>query len=53
MMGKREAYRHELVPLLNHFFETKAIKPLVDHLVKNSNLPGPRANLELADAFVV
>ena len=51
-MGRRQEYRDELVPLLDQFFEGKGDAPLMEFLEKNSNLPGPRANLELADAFV-
>ena len=51
-MGRREEHRHELAPLLDQFYETKNADPLMNYLMKKSNLPGPRANLELADVFV-
>jgi hypothetical protein len=47
-MGKREQYVKHLRPLLAS--ETGAAE-LEDFLVSNSNLPGPRGNLELAFAL--
>ncbi len=46
-MGKREEYIVQLKPLINE----GSYKELEDLLVLNSNLPGPRGNLELAYAF--
>jgi hypothetical protein len=44
-MSKKEDLLHKLQPILNNQ------KELEKFLVQNSNLPGPRANLELAFAF--
>lgn len=46
-MSKRREYFAQLEPLL---FE-QSIEKMEQLLLKNSNLPGPRGNLELADAF--
>lgn len=46
-MVKREEYRVLLKPLISESSYTE----LEDVLISNSNLPGPRGNLELADAF--
>lgn len=37
--------------LLEEFIKTGAEDKLMEHLASNSNLPGPRGNLELANAF--
>ncbi|HEY46393.1 MAG TPA: hypothetical protein G4O14_06380 [Anaerolineae bacterium] len=50
-MGKRDAHLQALESLLDQFVKTGSEQELVDYLLSNSNLPGPRANLELADAF--
>jgi hypothetical protein len=50
-MGKRDAHLQALETLLDQFVKTGSEQELVDYVVSNSNLPGPRANLELADAF--
>lgn len=50
-MGKRENYTHELFPLFDAFITTGDGEKLLDYLTTNSNLPGPRGNLELAEAF--
>ncbi len=47
-MGKRGNYINQLLPLLQ---KGSAFEDLEQMLVANSNLPGPRANLELAWAF--
>ena len=47
-MNKIERYRQILTPLLAKAAENRA---LADYLIKDSSLPGPRANLELAKAF--
>ena len=46
-MSKRDEYAEQLKPLIL----TRAFGELEDILISNSNLPGPRANLELAYAF--
>ncbi len=50
-MGKKEQYFLELRPLYNKFISTGSSQELSLYLVKNSALPGRRANLELASAF--
>ncbi|HEY43035.1 MAG TPA: hypothetical protein G4O11_03535 [Anaerolineae bacterium] len=50
-MGKRDAHLLALETLLDQFVETGSSGELADYVISNSNLPGPRANLELADAF--
>jgi hypothetical protein len=50
-MNKHEIYRNNLVDLLNKYFKTNQAEPLEAYLINNSNLPGPRGNLELAGAF--
>lgn len=47
-MGKRDTYIEQLKPISN---DITRINELENMLVSNSNLPGRRANLELADAF--
>jgi len=44
-MGKRDDLIKELKPIIDNK------KALEDFIIKNSNLPGPRGNLELAFAF--
>ncbi len=50
-MGKIERYRQELMPLFALALETGESVDLHAYLASNSNLPGPRGNLELASAF--
>ncbi len=50
-MGKKESYKEPLTNLINEFLKTANIDNLTDYLAANSNLPSPRGNLELADAF--
>ncbi|MFW9995654.1 MAG: hypothetical protein ACFFD4_26685 [Candidatus Odinarchaeota archaeon] len=50
-MGKKEDFRHHLQPLLEEYLENRNEPQLTEFLVRNSNLPGRRANLELARAF--
>jgi hypothetical protein len=47
-MGKTEEYSVELEPL---FYDPRNAAELARRLVAESNLPSPRANLELAEAF--
>jgi HEAT repeat protein len=47
-MGKTEEYTVELEPL---FYDPRNADELARRLIAGSNLPGPRANLELAEAF--
>jgi hypothetical protein len=48
---KRDDYKRELTALLDGFIATGSDQALFDYAVANSNLPGPRGNLELAYAF--
>lgn len=50
-MGKKEDYKRELIALLDAFIATGNDQALCDYIASNSNLPGPRGNLELAAAF--
>ena len=50
-MGKRDDHINDLLPLLERFIATGDDKELFGYLTSNSNLPGPRGNLELAEAF--
>lgn len=50
-MTKRENHLRDLAGLFDGFFETGDAEHLLRYLVANSNLPGRRANLELAQAF--
>ncbi len=50
-MGKKYPHMHTLENLLDQFVKTGSERGLVDYVLSNSNLPGPRANLELAEAF--
>ncbi|MGB9622878.1 MAG: hypothetical protein ACPL07_03430, partial [Candidatus Bathyarchaeia archaeon] len=50
-MSKKEGHREDLVHLLTEFLKTGDEEKIMDFLISNSNLPGPRGNLELADAF--
>jgi hypothetical protein len=46
-LKKTEAYMEALAPM----FRDRNAKELADYLIANSNLPGPRGNLELASAL--
>jgi hypothetical protein len=50
-MNKKESYRERLSDLVSEFLRTGDPEKLREYLVSNSNLPGPRGNLELADVF--
>jgi hypothetical protein len=50
-MSKKERHKQDLIGLLETFLETGDAKRLTSYLTSNSNLPGPRGNLELAAAF--
>jgi hypothetical protein len=51
MMGKVERHRADLDPLVIDFLATEDRRLICEYLEQNSNLPGRRANLELARAF--
>lgn len=50
-MSKKEAHKKVLADLLNEFLRTGDEEKIREYLISNSNLPGPRGNLELADVF--
>jgi hypothetical protein len=50
-MSKRERHRSDLIGLLDAFLETGDDGELLAYIASNSNLPGLRGNLELAQAF--
>jgi hypothetical protein len=50
-MSKREDHKRELIVLLDACIATGKDRTLLDYIAANSNLPGPRGNLELAAAF--
>jgi hypothetical protein len=50
-MGRKESYKEPLLVLIDESLRTGVAEKLVNYLTSNSNLPGPRGNLELADAF--
>lgn len=50
-MNKREKHKQDLTELLERVLETGKTTPLKDYITANSNLPGPRGNLELAQAW--
>lgn len=50
-MTRKETYIREVARLLTSFLSSGNAGDLLAYLVAGSNLPGPRANLELADAF--
>mgnify|MGYP000882733572 CR=1 FL=1 len=50
-MTRKETYMREVARLLSGFLTSGSAGDLLTCLVAGSNLPGPRANLELAAAF--
>ncbi len=50
-MSKKERHKEELSPILEKLSKTEDMEELFAYFTGNSNLPGPRANLELARAF--
>ncbi|WP_214020023.1 hypothetical protein [Methanoculleus sp.] len=50
-MTRKETYIREVARLLTSFLSSGSAVDLLAYLVAGSTLPGPRANLELADAF--
>jgi hypothetical protein len=51
LMSRKESYKEHLNDLINEALETGNEENLTKYLTLNSNLPGPRGNLELAEAF--
>ncbi len=50
-MNKKEKHRRELSQIFDVFLKDGDDEKIVTYLILNSDLPGRRANLELADAF--
>jgi hypothetical protein len=50
-MNRKESYKEHLTDLTNEFLKTGNAENLAKYLTSNSNLPGTRGNLELAEAF--
>ena len=50
-MSKKEGHKKVLAEILNEFLKTGDEEKIMEYLISNSNLPGPRGNLELAEAF--
>jgi hypothetical protein len=50
-MSKKESYKEPLLDLIEEALKTGNPENLTKYLITNSNLPGPRGNLELAEAF--
>jgi hypothetical protein len=51
LMSRKESYKEHLNGLINEALEAGNEENLTKYLTLNSNLPGPRGNLELAEAF--
>jgi hypothetical protein len=50
-VGKGDNHQRDLIVLLEGYLETGDDERLLGYIISNSSLPGPRANLELAQAF--
>lgn len=50
-MSKKEGHKEDLADFFNEFLKTENKEKILKYLISNSNLPGPRGNLELAEAF--
>ena len=50
-MSKKENHKRDLTPLIDEFIDTGDAGKIREYLHSNSNLPGPRGNLELAEVF--
>ncbi len=50
-MSKKEAHKEDLAGVLEGFLKKGKRREIDEYLLLNSNLPSPRANLELAEAF--
>jgi hypothetical protein len=51
LTSNKSAYKENLSSLFEKFLKTPRPDEVIEYLEKNSKLPGPRANLELADSF--
>ena len=52
-MGKKDEHIKDLENILSNYLQEGRDTELLQYLIENSNLPGRRANLELAEAFSV
>ena len=50
-MSRKVSYEEHLADLINQALKTSNKEHLAEYLTSNSNLPGPRGNLELAAVF--
>jgi len=50
-VGKKEGYKDDLIDLFDEFLESGVDNSITWYLLANSNLPGPRGNIELGKAF--
>jgi len=50
-VNKKEGHKQDLANFLCDFLKTSNKEEITEYLISNSNLPSPRANLELANAF--
>jgi hypothetical protein len=50
-MSRKESYKEHLTDIINDTLKTGNEENLTKYLTLNSNLPGPRGNLELAEVF--
>lgn len=50
-MDKKENHKKDLANLFDEFLKNWNEKKIIEYIISNSNLPGPRANLEMAQAF--
>nr|MDO8079415.1 hypothetical protein [Candidatus Freyarchaeota archaeon] len=50
-MSKKGSYKRDLVNLFDEFLKTEDEGKIFEFIILNSNLPGPRGNLELAAEF--
>ena len=50
-MGKKENHKKDFDFLIKSYIENQDGNPITQYIIKNSNLPGKRGNLEMAEAF--
>src|ERR1700741_2572476 len=50
-VGRTQEYAKDIHPLVEAFPRTGSFEKIETYLGERSNLPGPRANLELEEAF--
>lgn len=51
-MSKKEKYKPLLIELIAEYIQNQESDKFKEYLIINSNLPGRRANLELAGAYI-